>query len=381
MWSCPNCGSWIFASRICPNCGAWVGDDSADEQDSDHPVELAIMGDTLLSCSGREAKVVVPAGVKELEEYSFYNDTALQEIELPEDLTMILKGAFQECTALQEIRLPDKLKRLGRAAFYGCSALRKIEIPASVKQINTETFRDCTALRVIELSEGLEIIGGYVFEGCNALEKIVIPASVKQIELEAFQDCTALQEIELSEGLEKIGESAFKNCSALKKITIPASVKQIEASAFRDCIALQEITLLSKDTTFETDTFRNCPGVVKRPEDPVEGVKRSGPMDLAEGGTVLKKYHGTDACVIVPAGVTAIAKECFVNCMSLQEIELPEGLEEIGKSASCHDRKRLHRGHGKEQGSRYGRASVQAGGHCDAGACCPEVPCYPPPKK
>lgn len=49
MWSCPNCGSWIFASRICPNCGAWVGDDSADEQDSDHPVELAIMGDTLLS--------------------------------------------------------------------------------------------------------------------------------------------------------------------------------------------------------------------------------------------------------------------------------------------------------------------------------------------
>ena len=76
MWSCPNCGSWIFASRICPNCGAWVGDDSADEQDSDHPVELAIMGDTLLSCSGREAKVVVPAGVKELEEYSFYNDTA-----------------------------------------------------------------------------------------------------------------------------------------------------------------------------------------------------------------------------------------------------------------------------------------------------------------
>ena len=110
-------------------------------------------------------------------------------------------------------------------------------------------------------------------------------------------------------------------------------MKHIEASAFRDCIALQEITLLSKDTTFETDTFRNCPGVVKRPEDPVEGVKRSGPMDLAEGGTVLKKYHGTDACVIVPAGVTAIAKECFVNCMSLQEIELPEGLEEIGKSA------------------------------------------------
>lgn len=43
--------------------------------------------------------------------------------------------------------------------------------------------------------------------------------------------------------------------------------------------------------------------------------------------------------------------------------------------------KRLHRGHGKEQGSRYGRASVQAGGHCGAGACCPEVPCYPPQKK
>lgn len=120
-------------------------------------------------------------------------------------------------------------------------------------------------------------------------------------------------------------------------------MKQIEASAFRDCIALQEITLLSKDTTFETDTFRNCPGVVKRPEDPVEGVKRSGPMDLAEGGTVLKKYHGTDACVIVPAGVTAIAKECFVNCMSLQEIELPEGLEEIGKSAfeGCSSLKRI----------------------------------------
>lgn len=95
MWSCPNCESWIIASRICPNCGAWVGDDSADEQDFDHPVELAIMGDTLLSCSGRKAKVVVPAGVKELEEYSFYNDTALQEIELPEDLTMILKCAFR----------------------------------------------------------------------------------------------------------------------------------------------------------------------------------------------------------------------------------------------------------------------------------------------
>ena len=80
MWSCPNCGSWIFASRICPNCGAWVGDDSADEQDSDHPVELAIMGDTLLSCSGREAKVVVPAGVKELEEYSFYTERCISGV-------------------------------------------------------------------------------------------------------------------------------------------------------------------------------------------------------------------------------------------------------------------------------------------------------------
>ena len=116
MWSCPNCESWIIASRICPNCGAWVGDDSADEQDSDHPVELAIMGDTLLSCSGRKAKVVVPAGVKELEEYSFYNDTALQEIELPEDLTMILK-----CFQL------DLLHTGGVHSIAGDSAARQTE--------------------------------------------------------------------------------------------------------------------------------------------------------------------------------------------------------------------------------------------------------------
>ena len=55
--------------------------------------------------------------------------------------------------------------------------------------------------------------------------------------------------------------------------------------------------------------------------------------DFSMYGTVLKKYNGKKAEVVIPEGVTEIADEAFWWCEGIKSVTIPEGVISIGKNA------------------------------------------------
>ena len=82
---------------------------------------------------------------------AFANDANLQEVVIPDSVTIISygddsTGAFEECVSLKTVTLTDSLQCIYYAGFYDCSALETVVIPASVTRIGAKAFDACNSL-------------------------------------------------------------------------------------------------------------------------------------------------------------------------------------------------------------------------------------------
>ena len=171
-------------------------------------------------------EIVIPEGIKELDDLYFINCTYLEKVTLPKGLKKIRRGAFRNCTSLKTINIPNGVTEIGTGAFRNCKSLEYITIPDSVKEIEGAAFENCTNLKSIILSNNITKINPYLFYNCISLEKVNIPNGVTAIYRAAFHNCTSLKTINIPNGVTFIGMSAFAYCR-FKKITIPNSVKEI----------------------------------------------------------------------------------------------------------------------------------------------------------
>ncbi len=189
--------------------------------------------------------------------------------------------------------------------------LSEIVIPETYKGgrvvgIDKKGFADCENLTSITIPDSVVSIGDYAFDQCDMLSCVNIGSGVLKIGLHAFSGCTALTEITLPEGVLSIGEYAFYNCSSLADISIPDSVNSIGAYAFSGC-----------------DGLGYC--------------KYDNAYYL---GSVGNPYHtlvkpvGTDITNIeINPNTKIICSSAFSYCYSLTEVDIPEGVTEIGVEA------------------------------------------------
>ena len=235
--------------------------------------------------------------LKTLDEYAFFEQRSLEEVELPEGLTVIEECTFARCTALKSVKLPSSLTTIGSHAFEHC-ALTSIELNEGLKEIGQSAFMWCTNLKSITLPASVEIIDGYTFaltadpdtpssmteinvnpdnknfksvdgilytkdgkklvvcppgkteinfadgvteiqqgafQGCNQITSVTIPDTITKLPTDAFADCIKLNKVILPETLTEIGKWAFQT-TALTEITIPESVTVIDPQAFEDSL-------------------------------------------------------------------------------------------------------------------------------------------------
>lgn len=162
-------------------------------------------------------------------------DTSVKEIR---------EDAFSGRRNLEEVELPEGLIIIGRGAFSGCRALLAIRVPSTVREIGWDAFRGCWKLEVAILPDGLQTLTEYVFDECRALKRIAIPASVKKIEDSAFSTCESLVEVTFLEGLIAIESYAlFYECTSLACISLPSSLRVIDMNALHKNDALVSIEL------------------------------------------------------------------------------------------------------------------------------------------
>ena len=185
-------------------------------------------------------------------------------------------------------------------------------------------------------------VGKSTFSAFYGITSIVLPTSLRNIGEYAFSSCIGLYALEIPEGVETIGKSAFSACINLTSLVIPNSVDSIGQSAFSHCNSLESVKFGSGLRSVGRALFEECANIttVEISNDNPYFDSREGCNAIIETSTN-KLVAGCNA-TIVPSSVKSIALGAFMYC-TFTSFELPEGLEEIEKTAfyTCRNLKEI----------------------------------------
>ena len=233
----------------------------------------------------------------------------------------IKSGITEKKEDLKVVEIPDGVSEIGIFAFADCVNLEMVTLPDGIKEIEMGAFYNCQNLKDIKLPEKLEIIRNDAFLNCKSLNEIKIPNRVKIIEEGTFSECSSLKDLQLSNNITEIKEKAFNNCINLKSVYLPDSIKTIGSAAFYNCSSLS--------------TVRMSEGIESVGENVFGGTEAFKSSMIDEYGSiyfgkVLLYNNGLNDNVRVKDSTKVIANAVFINNSKLREIELPEGIIEIG---------------------------------------------------
>ena len=283
------------------------------------PKGVVIDGDATFADCKNLKSLYFPDGLtteKQVGTGTFSGCTALEEVRLPQDLT-ILPGGFFVRTRIKAIDLPTTVTHIGQYAYEGITTMPKAVIPNHVTKVDQFVFYE-NHLEEVVWSEGCHIIPNDAFRACKWLTKVTIPETVDSIQENAFYYCTALDSIHLPEGIRTL-RGTFNQCQNLRVVNIPSTVTVIDRGVegcFNKCI-FTHIDIPDGVHTIGWGSFSSVP---------LEDLKL--PSKLRKiGGYAFS--GGKYKRVTVPEGVIWIGERAFYSD-SLRCLDLPSTLITLG---------------------------------------------------
>lgn len=344
---------------------------------------------TLVVLNMRNAKITGGGKNRDGNEASFpYNILSdsknLEYLYLNLKTSSIGQAAFKSCPNLKYVNFDEltELKSIGQQSFIGCSRLyenrvldftnTKLEstatnslrgcattefiFPATFKTAGQETFKDCKYVTKITFLGGLTSISTtYTFENCEKLETVIgtgtALASITSIGDYMFKNCKSIKNVEgmIVDGhltipctVERICKESFRS-STIKSVDFGSNpiITEIKYDAFTGCTALTEIVL---PNTLTTVGERVCSASGVKYAVIPDSVTSMGygmfmdckSLEFVELGTGTavrnKMFSGCTAlkAVSIPEGITKIDSNAFVGCTALKAVYLPSSLVTIG---------------------------------------------------
>lgn len=348
-----------------------------EEKTYDDLNDFYIYNGRLSGYKGNKETVEIPINVTEIDSNSFYSNTKIKKIIIPNTVKIISKNAFDHCLGLETVEIEDGVTEIDDGAFYFCSKLANITLPDSIKVIGSEAFMLCASLKDITIPDGVTTIGKEAFASCFEAKSLVIPDSVTSIGEGAFSNCEKITNITIPKGIKTIAKGAFDGCSSLTNVIIPDNIETIGESAFAHCNALESITLPAGLSELGWNAFYYCKLLVKayyngtledwikktysfQPDNPYDlyildtndNTINNGneyklvtaitiPDSIAKDDTInitAAPFYGCKSLTsaIIPDGALSIREMFFYNCPSLRSVTIPETVKNIGSGAFEH---------------------------------------------
>lgn len=205
---------------------------------------------------------------------------------------------------IEDVYRGKPVTKIAEKAFKGYSKIENVYIGNNVESIGDGAFQNCKNLKTVSIPESVKTIGMSAFQSCIKLESVNIPESVTVIEDHVFSYCRSLKAVELHDKITKLGEYAFSDCSAIESISIPDSVISFGEAAFTGNTSLTTVTLGKGISKLSNEAFYMC--------------------------TSLKTIHFSKEGTLVEIGDGA-----FSECIALENVTIPDGVETIGDWAFC----------------------------------------------
>ncbi|MBO5797982.1 MAG: leucine-rich repeat domain-containing protein, partial [Clostridia bacterium] len=219
--------------------------------------------------------------------------------------------------------LPSSVSALGDRAF-AYTALQSVPDLTHVTKPGSSLFAYCAALTAATLPAHWQEIPNSIFDQCAKLEKVTFPPTVTVVGAKAFNGCEKITDFPFAEGLTAIGKEAFAG-TALTAAHLPDSVKTLGDGAFAGCRKLAALTLPRGLTAIPADLAMGC--VQLREIDIPAGVEMIGRRAFQQSGL---------RAVVLPAGLFDIREGTFESCVNLTEVHIPDRVTMIGAAAFRH---------------------------------------------
>ena len=208
-------------------------------------------------------------------------------------------GSFGNCSNLEEVVLPDTLTVIGQSSFYNDVALRVINIPQNVATISNNAFFGCTSLEIPDLSlPNLTSLGQNAFYG------------VKIKKISNLGKITALPTATSS-------TQNFGDRSMLEEVVLPSTVTDITNVSFCQYVALKSLKNTANIASIKNDAFNGCSSL----DGDLDFPKLAGTLDSrAFYGTAIKSFSAPMLEII---GGTGSQTRVFAYCKLLESVNIP----------------------------------------------------------
>ena len=336
--------------------------------------------------SGAKAltSVTYPSTVTEIGNSAFANTTSLSAVNYLENVTIFGNSVFQNSGLNMDLNLTSATK-IGANAFAGCknvskitfgeelvelgstiisgTAVGKVELPVSLQKASTPfkgaaylkeasflgttipstLFSECTALETINLSKNITEIGASAFQNCAMYAENDSFANVEKIGSKAFFGCTSMKNAINISNVKEFGSSCFEQLSQLPFTGKFGAVTKIDAKAFFYCNRM-DIPVVLRDTekvTIGNEAFigtnvkkvdlLNCDSIGNQAflGCPLTSIKLEGKCKTI-GDSVFSGCSDVTEFSIDNSEITKIGNWAFYNLSSVNELALPETLQNIG---------------------------------------------------
>jgi len=312
-------------------------------------------------------EVVIGGSTTELQSTVFQGATALQTVTFEDGnaVAAIGSSAFSGCTSLPTIAIPTAVTAIEQSTFYNCKNLTSITMGDNVTSIGITAFYN-TGLTSFTFPSALTSIGTSAFQKSKLAGEITLPSALTSIGGSAFAE-TALTGVSIPASVTYIGEAAFAPITTLAAITLDSGNTSFQmnegvllsADGTRLLVSAHEgdlATSYSSSTVTTIDkwglgyapfTTVNFPALQSigdygfaysdiqsftLEKDVTVGINifdNSGLQEItiSEGRNEIPQGLCANCAnlttVSLPSTTTNMMRNCFGNCTSLKEMEIP----------------------------------------------------------
>ena len=228
----------------------------------------------------------------------------------------------------------EKTYKVTRVYLWGCSELTSLSLPSTLEEIAEGGFADCSGLTQIILPDSLKKIGRFAFQGCNNIKEITIPKSVREIGQDAFRlsgieklvikDMAAWCGVKKSGGFINSYTKVFLNEEEIKDLVVPDGITIIEPNTFNGFKSIETVYIPESVDSIGDNAFLGCTNITKVAAHDI--VSWCG---ISFGNTQILQ----NGSVISLSNPVCVSKNLFIGNEQLTELNIPEGVEEIGQTA------------------------------------------------